>query len=150
MKSQFLLLLSILILSSCSGNSDELEIQDLSVEKFPQKWSLYKMTGSIQGSESTGDDMEYREFYIFNADNTFIKSRSTDVDVITSTGSYVLQTNNDGVAFLLKFPEESSLIGNCSGNNEEYLYLDAAKTTMLSSWWSCDGPGLFYEHVTLD
>ena len=150
MKAQFLLLLSILLLSSCSSNSDELETQDLSIEKFPQKWSLYKMTGSIQYSETTGEDMEYQEFYIFNSDNSFLKTRTTEDDIITAEGSYILQTNDDGVAFLLEYSEESDLIGNCSGNKEEYLYLDAAKTTLLSSWWSCDGPGLFYKQVPVE
>lgn len=150
MKSQLLFLLSILFLSSCSNNSEQLETQDLSIEKYPQKWSLYKSTGSIPGSETTGNDMEYQEFYIFKADNTFLKTRSADDDQITAEGSYVIQVNDNEVAFLLEFSEESILIGNCSGNKEEYLYLDSAKTTLLSSWWSCDGPGLFYKQVAME
>ena len=146
MKIKFLFLLSFIILS-CSKNSDEIDTNDLSADSFPQKWSLYKMTGSIQYSERTGDDMPYQEYYIFNSDNTFSKTRISDENEVSISGLYEIKMNNDGVAYLLNYPEESDLVGNCSSKKKEYLYFDDQGTTLLSSWWACDGPGLFYKQV---
>ena len=149
MKIKLLFLLSFIILS-CSNNSDQLETQDLSIESFPQKWSLYKMTGSLLYSETTGNDMPYQEYYIFNSDNTFSKTRISDKNEVSISGLYEIEMNNDGVAYLLNYPEESDLVGNCSSKKKEYLYLDDQGTTLLSSWWACDGPGLFYKQVPID
>ncbi|MCH4824158.1 hypothetical protein ML462_13350 [Gramella lutea] len=148
MKLKFLFLLSFVILS-CSKKSNELEAQDLSVNTFPQKWSLYKMTGSIQYSERTGDDLPYQEYYIFYRDKSFTKIRISDSNERSAVGFFEIQSNADGVAYLLNYSEESDLVDNCSNDKKEYLYLDDQAITLISSWQACDGPGLFYEQISI-
>ncbi|TRO67038.1 hypothetical protein [Christiangramia sabulilitoris] len=149
MKKLILILFSLSILS-CTENTAQIDSQDLSIINFPQKWTLYKMTGRFIGSEITGSDMAYQEYYIFNANNTFSKIRISEDREIMAEGSYRIDYSNEGIAYLLNYSIKSDIIENCSGDNEEFLYLDPSKTTLLSSWWSCDGPGLFYQQVPIE
>ncbi|MCB7479632.1 hypothetical protein LGQ90_00005 [Gramella sp. ASW11-100T] len=118
--------------------------------EYPQKWQLFKMSSSMPGSEITGEDMEYQEYYLFKKNNTFIKTRIEDGIEISFEGSFSIVNQNNEQGFLLEFNEENRLIGNCSNKPEEYLYLDKDNEILLNNWWACDGPGLFYEQVAID
>ncbi|MDR5589745.1 hypothetical protein [Christiangramia sp. SM2212] len=137
------------LLLSCSNNEKDEVSKDLIYADLPQKWSLYKITGALAGSEITGDDLDYQQFYEFNEDYTFVKTKIQNGQTITATGTFeIVESGNK--AYVLKFNEDSSLIENCSNEEEEYLYMALDEITLLSSWWNCDGPGLFYEQVAFD
>ncbi len=72
-----------------------------------------------------------------------------DNQEIKIEGMYEFDSSGDEIAYILKFSGDSNLIGNCTGNKEEYLYLANNGTTLLSNWWTCDGPGLFYKLVSI-
>lgn len=152
MKSSYLLIVISISLFSCSNADNmkpEIDTLDLSVMEYPQKWQLFKMSGGMIGSETSGENMEYQEYYLFNKDLTFVKTRIEAGTEISFEGSYSIVNQNNEQGLLLEFNEENRLIGSCSSKPEEYLYLDKDNETLLSNWWACDGPGLFYKQLEI-
>ncbi|MFV5693288.1 hypothetical protein ACM55K_14780 [Flavobacterium sp. LT1R49] len=108
------------------------------------KWTLVKMSGSIVNSETTGSAMEWQEFYLFNSNGTFTKSRERNMIKTTISGTYVTTTHSDGLYLELTYPNDSELIGSCYGNQKEILYF-RDNNNLSNTWNSCDGPGLEYK-----
>ena len=129
---------------SCSKNDS----YDIIV--FPQKWKLIKMTGSFPNSETTGDKMEWQEFYIFNKDKSFIKNRESDGINTEVSGTYELVEDSDftllgETLYELTFNNNNTLIGSCFQGAVEKLRVDP--TSIKNTWEACDGPGLEYERI---
>lgn len=139
----FFLLSAMILICACSQN---LEDETLLADQFPQTWELIKMTGSLQTFQLIGEDMNWQEQYIFNSDGTFLKTRFINDDTLSIFGSYIFTKEYGEQSFLLHYEEKSDLIGSCSPQ-EEYLYFDYNKDNLLSNWWACDGPGLFYKRI---
>ncbi len=145
MKIRYLVILaSMLFISACSDKS--LLDECLFTNDFPQTWKLMKMTGGIQPTVTEGEEMEWQEKYIFNADSTFTKIRYFNGDTIPVSGWYIFTEKYGEQAFVLSYGEANDLIGSCT-SLEEYLYFDSNNENLLSNWWACDGPGLFYKRV---
>ena len=108
------------------------------------KWTLVKMSGSIANSETTGAAMEWQEFYLFDTNGTFTKSRERNAIKTSISGTYAATTHSDGMYLELIYPNDSEIIGNCYGNLKEELYI-AENNTLSNTWKSCDGPGLEYK-----
>jgi len=152
MKLKIIILVLGIIANSCSKSNDEPKVEplDLLVMEFPQRWDLFQMSsGMVPNLEITGDEIEYKEYYIFYKDNTFSKTRIQDQEVITEKGSYSIAEMDNRQAFRLRFNQDNDLIGNCSMEPVEFLYLDDDNKTLLSNWWACDGPGLFYAQTEI-
>lgn len=152
MKFKIIILVLGIIANSCSKSNDEPKVEplDLSVMEFPQRWELFQMSsGMVPNSEITGDEMEYQEYYIFNDDTTFSKTRIQDQEEITEKGSYSIVEMDNRQTFRIRFNQDNDLIGNCSMEPVEFLYLDDDNKTLLSNWWACDGPGLSYKQISI-
>ncbi|MDT0678212.1 hypothetical protein [Autumnicola musiva] len=152
MKNPFILLL-LLTFISCGDEEEEVLIASLSLTRFPQKWELVMMTGSLQDSQTRGDKMAWQENYIFYADGAFKKTRERNNEVKEASGTYSIseqENNSNHILYHLVYNRENGLIGSCSGKPEEYLHLDLESQTLLSDWQICDGPGLYYEQVTIE
>ncbi|WP_235832137.1 hypothetical protein [Flavobacterium ranwuense] len=108
------------------------------------KWTLVSMSGSIPNSETTGAAMEWQEFYIFNTNGTFTKSRERNSVKTSISGTYTTATQSDGIFFELTYTNDNEIIGSCYGNQKEQLYL-TANNSLSSTWSYCDGPGLVYK-----
>jgi hypothetical protein len=108
------------------------------------KWTLVKMSGSMANSETTGSAMEWQEFYLFNTNGTFTKSRERNAIKTTVSGIYTTTNHPDGLYLELVYPNDNEIIGNCYGNLKEELYI-AENNTLSSTWKNCDGPGLEYK-----
>ncbi|APG59892.1 hypothetical protein [Christiangramia salexigens] len=148
MKIQSILFLSLIyLLTSCSDSKEEMIVQDLYSESFPQTWKLVKMTGGSPNTESTGEDMSWQESYIFKADKSFIKTRFTEEKSLSGSGTWSKVEYDGGeTGYLLEYHSSNPIIGSCT-EGQEYLAIDPDKPNLISSWWSCDGPGLFYERI---
>jgi hypothetical protein len=90
MKPFALITVSLLFLFSCSK-----ENKDPLTKEAQQKWVLVKIisTFSVDPSVTTGSDMPWQEYYIFNADNTFLKSHIQDGQLKEASGTYTI--NNE-------------------------------------------------------
>ena len=140
-----LVLASFLVLSSCSKDNDTLVNKDFTSNDFPQTWKLIKMTGSVQGFESEGEDMDWQENYLFRSDGTFLKTRITEGESESASGSFIFDSQNQN--FLLSYNQVNNITGSCSSDAKEHLYFPQNSLILLSNWWACDGPGLFYERI---
>lgn len=145
MKQLFVILITTLSLNSCAVKDDT----DVDLKaNASQKWKLVSMTGSVANvPPATGEDMFWQEYYLFNSNGTFLKSREQNSSVKEATGTYEIQTLSDGDYFILSYKTGYDLIGSCSSQeNKEYLHFISA-TKMSNTWNACDGPGLTYERV---
>jgi hypothetical protein len=139
MKNLIVLIAFLTIFNSCSKDNVAMDNTG-----YYGKWTLVAMSGSIPNSEVTGAAMEWQEFYLFNTNGTFTKSRERNGVKTTLSGTYTTTTQSDGIFFELIYPNDSEIIGSCYGNQKEVLYL--IDNNSLSSTWSyCDGPGLKYK-----
>jgi hypothetical protein len=138
-------------LISCTSSS-ELDFAGVDSEPYPQKWQLIKMSGQVQDSETTGDNIFWQEHYLLNRDGSFIKVREQDKNTSEAAGTYeILDKFNDGLSpdgkyIIFTYPSENMLIGNCTSELTEHLQV-TAENTLIGSWHACDGPGLVYKRV---
>lgn len=142
MKKLGIVFVLILNLISCSNDSDNIKAK--TETDYVGKWTLVKMTGSVINSETTGSKMEWQESYVFNIDGTFLKTRVQDNVVTTSGGTFEIKKDDDYAVLKLIHYQSNSIIGNCSGDLSEFFSVNK-DGFLQSSWWSCDGPGLFYK-----
>lgn len=142
----FSLFFAVLLLS-CSGNDDKPEDEaPFFGDSYPQEWKLFKMTGSMKGYETTGDEIEWQETYTFHSNKTFTKTRVRDDETISGTGTFSISQNENGEWLSLTYEDEDNpIIATCSGDHKEQLNLDPEGGILISAWQQCDGPGLFYE-----
>jgi hypothetical protein len=124
---------------SCSKDDEVLSSAD-----YLGKWTLVKMSSMKANFETTGSDMEWQEFYVFDNDGTFTKSRQRDATKTTASGTYTVNNISDGDYLQLNYPQDSDIIGSCSGNQKEELYLNS-NSLLTTSWKNCDGPALEYD-----
>ena len=110
-----------------------------------QQWKLTKTTGGLSGSEAVGDEMEWQETYFFNTDLSFAKTRVSDGDSLTATGTFEIGENGNELLLQLRYPEETSIAGSWFGRETEVLVVRNQQKSLESTWQACDGPGLFYE-----
>jgi hypothetical protein len=139
MKKLIVLITFLTIFNSCS--KDNVATDNTG---YYGKWTLIKMSGSMVDSETTGSAMEWQEFYLFNTNGTFTKSRERNGVKTTISGTYTTTNNPDGIYFELTYPNDSEIIGSCYGNLKEELYV-TENNTLLNTWKNCDGPGLEYK-----
>jgi len=140
MKKLNILFLLLIILFSCSDDDQS------SLKNYQGKWELTQMTGSIQNSETTGSDIEWQEFYLLNANGTFIKSRERNGVVTEISGTYSLVNSSNNNSLQFTYNSESEIIGTCSSELKEELHFQS-ENILFSNWEQCDGPGLKYEKV---
>lgn len=138
MKKPFLLLLTICILISCTKEDN------FDIDRYPQKWTLIKMTSQIPNSERTGESMEWQEYYLLKSDGTFLKRRERDGIKYDASGKFQFITITDGTLLELTHDTKNQIIGNCYSNQTEQLYLKSADK-LVGTWQMCDGPRLEYE-----
>lgn len=105
------------------------------------------MTGSFDGSETTGSAMEWQETYTFKTDFTFVKSRVADTSTNSSSGVFEVTKENNETLLYLTYLEETPIAGSCFGKSQEVLNLMNGGQSLQSTWLACDGPGLFYERI---
>lgn len=140
----FVVLLSVLFVFSCSSNKEGLLVEDFSANEYPQTWKLFKMTGNMVNTETTGEDMAWQEEYTFNPDGSVVKTRTQDGESSSITGEFRISQEDERQLITIEYDEDSVLIASCSGI-DEYLYFNVEKGYLHGSWWACDGPGLFYK-----
>lgn len=145
MKFYVIILKFLLVMNACSDNKTEdfPEIFDQKADQ--QEWKLFKMTGNTPNSETTGNDMSWQEVYKINNDGSFVKIRNHNGTITEAKGRYRLVGENEEKALALTFNKASSIIGNCTGDQTEYLYLN--DNILRSTWMACDGPGLYYKRT---
>lgn len=140
----FILVSFLFLYTACNKENNDTSEANLLINDYPQTWVLFKMTGSFEGSEYKGDAMEWQENYVFYSNLTFKKTRIKEGKTIVASGTYIMKQDQEEQAILLTYNQSNEIIGSCLPNKES-LYYDANQGVLLSNWWACDGPGLFYK-----
>lgn len=138
MKSLLVMFLIICATLSCSKD------ENFDPDKYPQKWVLVKMTGQIPNSETTGENMEWQEYYLLNPEGSFMKHREREGIEYEAAGSFTWVDETSGKFLELTFNADNEIIGNCFPTPTETLWLKS-EDKLLGTWSNCDGPGLEYE-----
>ncbi len=140
----------LLLFTACSTQEDadlEATAKKSNSEEGTQKWELVEMSGSNSSvPPSTGNNMEWQEYYLLQSDNTFTKVRERDGTTREASGTYEYVTLSDGEYLELTYPSENDLIGNCTSEPKEHLFVEP-EDKLVGTWQACDGPGLVYEKV---
>ena len=144
MKNLIIIALFICTLFSCTKDytKDYVEEIEFDIDQFPQKWELIEMSGNIQNSVTIGANMAWQEYYLLDANGTFIKHREQDGLVMEASGSFSFGENSYGKYLRLNYITDNKIIGSCR-SQEESLGFDSNR--LRSSWWACCGPGLLYK-----
>ncbi|WP_298417297.1 lipoprotein [uncultured Kordia sp.] len=137
MKKIILLLLTIVLVSSCNSDDDT-----ISNEVFGN-WILTSMHGSIPNSLVTGAAMEWQESYLLNTDGSFVKVRQRDGVTTEATGTFVISITQDGRTLTLTFDTDNDIIASCSYLVEYMVF--QSESSFNSTWEICDGAGLTYK-----
>jgi hypothetical protein len=141
-----------LTLFSCTKEADLTLKEDLDQEESgslpegTQKWQLVKTFGSIINSQQTGSNMPYQEYYLLNADSTFVKSRTQDGKLTKAEGTYSINNSNDKEYFKLTYATGIELIQNCTGTDIEFLY-KVSQDNLQGTGHACDRLGHKYKLV---
>lgn len=140
-------ILSVLFTACMNDNTGRQDPELLDKGQFPQKWELVAMTGMVANvPPAKGDEMDWQEHYVLEADGSFVKSRDWSEEQLTATGHYEILELEDGAYLKLTYGADQKIIGNCSSKPEEYLRFETSNT-LIGTWWACDGPGLFYKRT---
>lgn len=135
------ILIGLLIFSSCQIDDE------FNPTQYPQKWQLVKMTGQIANSETTGNAMEWQEFYLLNSNGTFTKSRERNGLLMEESGTFTFKNLSEEKFLELIYASDNELIGSCySSELKESLWLKS-ENKLMGTWSECDGPGLEYERT---
>ncbi|MBL6447156.1 hypothetical protein JMN32_12615 [Fulvivirga sp. 29W222] len=113
-------------------------------EQKIKEWRLVQMSGSLKGSETTGNDMAWQETISLKPDGTFLKTRIQDNQTQKATGTYQYVNLSDGEYLELTHKVQSDLVASCTSATKELLRVDN-KNRLIGTWQICDGPGLEYE-----
>ena len=149
MKNLFYLFTLLGVLLACSQKEADPEViaAKFNSGKFPQKWQLVSMSGNIANvPPQTGSDMSWQEFYLFNADGTFSKTRERNGVTTTITGKFSFGNIGTENYMNLTYAADSEIIGNCYATATEELILKS-NIQLASTWNACDGPGLVYKRI---
>ncbi len=139
MKKSIIFCALLVLFCSCSNDNIKVITTD-----YQGKWELYKMSGRLANSETTGTAMEWQEYYSFNTDGSFTKSRTRNGVETEMSGSYIISKLQEESFLELTYKADGGIIGSCYGNKKEELNI-LPHSRLSSTWKNCDGPGLEYE-----
>lgn len=147
MKLKFLFI-ALVILSSCSSGKEEtLKVADFSADDFPMEYELTIYSTMLVGSQVTGDDLPYREKFVFREDQTFTKTRTENGQTYRAEGNYNLASIGEEDYFRLTYDSANELVENCSGADDtENLIIDSP-SKIRGTANACDYPSKTYERV---
>ena len=140
MKNLFAIIIVVFLFTCCS-NDDEIDTSLL-----PHKFVMVAMASIGPDSERTGEDMDWQEYYIFDSDSTFLKSRTEGDKTMEEEGVYKTKIKIDGEYMILSYPKESEIIGSCEHLPSETLFI-IDRDHLRNTWGACDGPVLTYKRV---
>jgi len=146
MKKLILIVIATCSILSCSNEDEKLEEQKFDSEKYPQKWKLIKMKGSLINYERTGKNMSFQEYYLLKSDGTFLKHREHNGTNYEVSGSFSIVDYNDYKFVELVHEMDNEIIANCDSGKTENLWLKS-ENELKGTWDTCDGPKLDYKRV---
>lgn len=147
MYKYFNILIFIIVIPSCSTRNLDTNRPSDSKPKDFQEWKLTKVIRANKNIEMNGSEIERPEIYRFYDNGTFEKIQLRYGKPLKASGNYKIRKDHGVLNYELDYTAYSEIIGNCTGENKETLSMKTTDKYLKSSWWACDGPGLFYEKL---
>ncbi|UWX54693.1 hypothetical protein NYZ99_17890 [Maribacter litopenaei] len=96
-----------------------------------------------------GEEMEWQEYYVFNPDGSFLKSREQNGTVLEATGTFeMVEFDNDDADYLeLTFTTGKELATSCFSYEGIEILRYISNRKLESMWKACDGSDLYYDLV---
>jgi hypothetical protein len=114
------------------------------------QWELVIAQGSWPVDGTLNYDPGFEEYYSFNANGTFSRTRMQGENVTSASGVYerIEATHEHDKKFIrfylqLNYESGEELIGSCVGGGVEGLYLHK-EGHIQNTWGACDGPTYIY------
>lgn len=136
-----ILLLLILSMVSCSSDNDD------NKPAYIGKWELSSMDRNKNPAANSAPIMEWQETYTFNSKGNFSKTRIKDGKTSTVSGTYTVTKNADRTELSLHYSAQNEIIGTCSSDLTEHLYIVDTFEVLYNSWGTCDGPSMEYNKI---
>lgn len=147
MKNYAYIIVILIGFSSCSSNKEEkVEPVDLSLDGFPMEYVLTEFSTMMVDSQVTGDDLPYREKYVFRENLSFTKTRTENGQSLQAEGNYFKVNINDEEYYKLSYNTAHELVESCSSNDSEHLIIDSPEK-IRGTANACDYPSKTYERV---
>jgi hypothetical protein len=143
MKKLGILLMLIVGIVSCSNDKDE----NNAPADYYGTWQLTVMNRNKNPAANSISVLEWQEAYILTPNGTFSKIRVKDGKTIKESGTFVMNKTLDQTQFELTYDTQNEIIGSCSSNLKENLYIINSVGKLFSTWGNCDGPLLTYERM---
>ena len=138
-----LLILTTALVLSCSD--DESKTADLKTPvEEPLRLELIGMSGQMRNSETTGEEMQWQEYFLLKKQMNFEKVHLEDGAEVKSTGTFEIEMINGDKYLKFTHDTKNKAYGNCTGDKVELLRYTNSNE-LKGSWSACDGPGLFYK-----
>ncbi|WET02870.1 hypothetical protein [Flavobacterium sp. YJ01] len=141
MKKIGLLIVLLISLISCSNDDND----NTPTADYHGKWNLTSMSRNKNPSANSIDIMEWQESYIFSSSGKFSKTRIKDNKKTTVFGTYTVVETSEQTQLTLIYGAQNDIIGTCTGNLTENLYIIKTVGKLFSTWGICDGPLLSYD-----
>lgn len=90
--------------------------------------------------------MEWQEYYLLQEEDRFLRVRMQSGAKVEAKGTAHFEQKSDGIYLVLEYEENNALIGNCTGDLKEELFLES-DNKLVGTWQACDGPGLEYRKL---
>ncbi|WP_289659591.1 hypothetical protein [Flavobacterium panacagri] len=142
MKRITILVVLFISLVSCSNDNDQKDTTN-----YLGKWKLTSMSRNKNPFANSIDVMEWQESYVFSSNGKFSKTRIKDNKTTTQIGTYLITETSDQTQLKLTYTAQSDIIGTCTGNLIENLYVLKSTKQLYSTWGTCDGPLLVYDRL---
>lgn len=132
--------LLMVVVTVCSCSNDGIATDNSQVEK----WTLYRVTFPDGNTTSNNDDLDIADALTLVNDTLFYRERSAATLSWKLTGTYHYMEHENHNYIVLKYNDDSEIIGNCSGNLNE-VFRFTSESEIYNIWSDCDGPKLEYK-----
>ncbi|MFH6936088.1 hypothetical protein [Flavobacterium sp. FlaQc-30] len=143
MKKIGLLIVLFISLVSCSNDDND----NKPTEDYLGKWKLTSMNRNKNPAANSIGVMEWEESYVFSSDGKFTKTRIRDSKTSSVSGTYSVVETLEQTQLKLMYSTKNDIIGTCTEDLIENLYIIYATGKLYSTWAACDGPLLTYDKL---
>ncbi|MBZ4035212.1 hypothetical protein K6T82_10565 [Flavobacterium sp. 17A] len=142
MKKITFLVLLLIATVSCSNDDN-----DNNKEIYFGKWTLTFMSRNNSPLANSIPVIEWQETYNFSSKGKFAKTRTKDGKTKTVVGTYSVNKVEDRIELKLKYTAQNDIIGTCSSDLTENLFILNNTGTLYNGWSLCKGPQIAYEKI---
>ncbi|TJY36433.1 hypothetical protein [Pontimicrobium aquaticum] len=138
MKKIYILIVLAILTQSCTVNDT-----DNFKNELLETWTLVNVLENSSNSQNNNNTLQVQEQLTLQNDSIFTRTRRANSNYWFLQGTYSIIKTDEAKYMVLKYHEESAIIGNCSNNKNEVLIFES-ENEISNIWFECGGPKLIY------